>query len=229
MMDRMTDHSHQQPQSVGDEPNTAQGTDACPHRRVSASGLGDCPLCDDPLAANWSGPLYGVMVCESCRRSLCRARHLAFFIDGLTLFAAAGAWVWARSLLSISSSFDSGVIVGLVCLFLLKDSSPTIFPGRSLTGLEVVDRLTRRRASRVQTFARNLPWLCWPIGFVMLAQLKKGHRLGDRLLGTMVIQKKLRNREPYRGLSRVCLSCGYDLTGNVTGRCPECGETTIPE
>ncbi len=23
-----------------------------------------------------------------------------------------------------------------------------------------------------------------------------------------------------------CRSCGYDLTGNVTGRCPECGEST---
>ena len=23
-----------------------------------------------------------------------------------------------------------------------------------------------------------------------------------------------------------CRSCGYDLTGNVSGRCPECGETT---
>jgi hypothetical protein len=24
-----------------------------------------------------------------------------------------------------------------------------------------------------------------------------------------------------------CLKCGYDLTGNVTGRCPECGYYTL--
>lgn len=24
-----------------------------------------------------------------------------------------------------------------------------------------------------------------------------------------------------------CVSCGYDLTGNVSGQCPECGETHI--
>lgn len=29
-----------------------------------------------------------------------------------------------------------------------------------------------------------------------------------------------RQREPLRGH---CRKCGYDLTGNVTGRCPECG------
>ena len=26
-----------------------------------------------------------------------------------------------------------------------------------------------------------------------------------------------------------CPSCGYDLTGNETGECPECGVTTKPE
>jgi hypothetical protein len=26
-----------------------------------------------------------------------------------------------------------------------------------------------------------------------------------------------------------CPSCGYDLTGNVSGRCPECGVSTRPE
>ncbi len=26
---------------------------------------------------------------------------------------------------------------------------------------------------------------------------------------------------------RYCLACGYDLTGNVSGRCPECG-TDVP-
>ena len=32
-----------------------------------------------------------------------------------------------------------------------------------------------------------------------------------------------RHRHRRKGL---CLKCGYDLTGNVSGRCPECGEAT---
>lgn len=30
-------------------------------------------------------------------------------------------------------------------------------------------------------------------------------------------------RRAYRSRRGLCLNCGYDLTGNVTGRCPECG------
>ncbi len=25
-----------------------------------------------------------------------------------------------------------------------------------------------------------------------------------------------------------CVACGYNLTGNMSGRCPECGETAPP-
>ena len=32
-----------------------------------------------------------------------------------------------------------------------------------------------------------------------------------------------RDRRPPKGH---CQNCGYDLTGNVSGRCPECGEAT---
>jgi hypothetical protein len=27
-----------------------------------------------------------------------------------------------------------------------------------------------------------------------------------------------------RKLMNLCIACGYDLTGNVSGTCPECGE-----
>ena len=39
--------------------------------------------------------------------------------------------------------------------------------------------------------------------------------------------------ERYRGAKRrktgLCSHCGYNLTGNVSGRCPECGTPTDPE
>jgi len=27
----------------------------------------------------------------------------------------------------------------------------------------------------------------------------------------------------------ICVPCGYDLTGNVSGRCPECGEAALEQ
>jgi len=30
-------------------------------------------------------------------------------------------------------------------------------------------------------------------------------------------------RDRRRAAAGACSACGYDLTGNVTGRCPECG------
>jgi predicted Zn-ribbon and HTH transcriptional regulator len=32
-----------------------------------------------------------------------------------------------------------------------------------------------------------------------------------------------RRRRRYRLTHGLCLTCGYNLTGNVSGRCPECG------
>ena len=34
---------------------------------------------------------------------------------------------------------------------------------------------------------------------------------------------KLKSRAMLRAERGCCASCGYDLTGNISGRCPECG------
>lgn len=41
-------------------------------------------------------------------------------------------------------------------------------------------------------------------------------------------RRKLRAYLAERGFP-ICLACGYDLTGNVSGRCPECGTLTQRE
>jgi membrane protein implicated in regulation of membrane protease activity len=39
------------------------------------------------------------------------------------------------------------------------------------------------------------------------------------LLILMILWRRMKPRPPGH-----CQNCGYDLTGNVSGRCPECGE-----
>jgi hypothetical protein len=48
---------------------------------------------------------------------------------------------------------------------------------------------------------------------------------GTPLFGTLWawLFVRLRNRLLTRRPSHYCVDCGYDLTGNVSGRCPECG------
>lgn len=41
--------------------------------------------------------------------------------------------------------------------------------------------------------------------------------------GAYVLERRRRELWP-----RACLRCGYDLTGNVSGRCPECGTEVDP-
>ena len=45
--------------------------------------------------------------------------------------------------------------------------------------------------------------------------------------GTMVVWRKHAHRLPFDPRGILCMECGYNLTGNVSGRCPECG-TMIP-
>ncbi len=41
------------------------------------------------------------------------------------------------------------------------------------------------------------------------------------------VQRRLRTRLVRLGVP-ICVGCGYDLTGNMSGRCPECGQQVRP-
>lgn len=45
------------------------------------------------------------------------------------------------------------------------------------------------------------------------------------LLGLLILW--LCGRRAFRRRRNLCVECGYDLTGNVSGRCPECGCSTV--
>jgi len=53
--------------------------------------------------------------------------------------------------------------------------------------------------------------------------LIRGPRWGDGLARTKVIWDRYRYQPPFDMRGLVCLKCGYNLTGNVSGVCPECG------
>ena len=56
-------------------------------------------------------------------------------------------------------------------------------------------------------------WCSLPASFVPIAVLSS--------LWLKHARREARSRRASRGL---CRACGYDLTGNVSGACPECGE-----
>ena len=58
---------------------------------------------------------------------------------------------------------------------------------------------------------------------IIAIQLNKGYRLGDRFAKTRVIWKRHARSPVFGGDDILCYSCGYDLTGNESGICPECG------
>lgn len=120
------------------------------------------------------------------------------------------------------------VAVGLFLLvnftFLLKDSLHGASPGKWLMGLRVVDRASLEPATWRQSIRRNLILLIpGYVGHIAAAcTLKRRARAGEESADTTVIWHRYRFSRVFSG-GRFCRACGYDLTGNVSGRCPECG------
>ncbi|MBN1513081.1 MAG: RDD family protein [Phycisphaerae bacterium] len=108
-------------------------------------------------------------------------------------------------------------------LFLVKDGFYGQSPGKALTGVQVVNSRTLEPIGPWQSFLRNLVLLVPLVGPVLVAgTMIGGKRWGDGWAGTRVIWKKYRHRPVFDPRGIYCLNCGYDLTGNVSGRCPEC-------
>lgn len=86
-----------------------------------------------------------------------------------------------------------------------------------LSRAKIAHRLSLRSLlpRKVRTMSRVVSGFRFHMGLpIVLFGMMSGHAVGWPML--------LRWRRRRQGL---CLKCGYDLTGNITGRCSECGET----
>ena len=104
-------------------------------------------------------------------------------------------------------------------IFFCKDSFRGHSPGKWVCGVRVVDRDRGEPIGLAGSFKRNLPLL---IPLVVAFLLQKGHRLGDGWAKSKVVWKRYANHPVFTGLF-ACHRCQFDLTGNVSGTCPECG------
>jgi len=123
--------------------------------------------------------------------------------------------------------------VGCPVLFACKDGFGGLSPGKWALGVQVLDAKTRAPAGFWASFKRNLvlviPYLSVVAVLIIIVQLGRGRirRWGDGWAGTIVVWRAHENKLPFNPAGFVCFECGYDLTGNVSGICPECG-TPIP-
>jgi len=182
-----------------------------------------CPLCGRKEVAGELCRLYDTWVCADCRGTLSHRRQAAFILD-LLLFLIAGNGIrWSIQLAGGGAIADAPFMLAWLLLFFLKDGYRGTSPGKWLLDLQVVDDETLRPAGPWASLKRNLIFLLCPIPFVLLASdLPTGRRWGDRWAKTIVIWRRYADRIPFDRPMTLCRRCGYDLTGNNSGVCPEC-------
>jgi uncharacterized RDD family membrane protein YckC len=219
---------------------------------LTAEETACCPICESKIWRSRKPlHLYGYRVCRRCRYRLVSRRQVAFFLDvfivaACTEVATFGVWYLLEKPTAIAW-ISSIVARGLgTVLFGLKDGFRGQSAGKWVCGLQVVSIDTHTPISFGPSFLRNLPIVgLWLAGFVLglaffpaaalinLAllivllcmnwQLYRGPRWGDGLARTKVIQKAHAYRIPFDTRGLLCAHCGYNLRGNVSGVCPECG------
>jgi uncharacterized RDD family membrane protein YckC len=212
----------------------------------------------DRKRARRSRLLYGADVCRRCANQFASRRQGAFLLDlTLLYFANLGVMLLVQST-GATSSMRRPELVSTVTamllwvLFCLKDGSRGQSPGKWLTDVRVVNGTTMSPIDFRASFVRNLPlFVVMEIAYllplvagtsvglvgalfsnlfllVIAGRLIKGPRWGDKMAGTKVVWVRYAHRPPFDMRGVLCGQCGYDLRGNVSGVCPECG-TPVPQ
>jgi len=211
--------------------------DAQPGSPSQLNPQGWCRLCGREFTERKRRSINGFSVCKKCYYAFVNRREAAFLIDFLSYscLAVPVCHLVLYQLALFASRFPPVIILGVSLLvwlpFALKDGFRGRSPGKWLLDLRVVEMGTLKPVGFWQSFLRNF-YLCIPliqwIPFLLAFGPWRGRRWGDRIADTIVIWGRHANKLPFDFRSIACARCGYDLTGNVSGTCPECG-TRIPD
>jgi len=203
-----------------------------------------CPICSRELKKpHKCKTLYGVKVCKKCRNGFASCRQFAYLIDVVLWVAivASGAYLFEWMVQNSSPSMWAGQPSAdeelflrvayiawnwliLPTVFCMKDGFGGKSPGKALLGARVIDVETREPIGFLRSLKRNLVHLIPYIGFVgIVLTMMKGKRWGDGWAKTQVVWAKYDYKVPFDLRGILCTTCGYNLTGNLSGRCPECG------
>ncbi len=195
-----------------------------------------CPLCSRELRKPpRCKPLNGVVVCPKCRNGFANRRQLAYIIDAVVWELAAVVPLYYLEL--IPSLAPTGFTVpgpgamgvaevvlsyAAALTFYFKDGFRGMSPGKALCGVQVVDVETHEPIGFWRSFKRNLCLLVPLAPLIIAVMMMGGPRWGDGWARTKVIWRKYAHKPVFDQRGLHCTECGYDLTGNTSGRCPEC-------
>lgn len=220
---------------------------AAPPPIVSGPVVDSCPLCRKRTVGNKR--IYGHPVCRKCYYAFANRRQLAYLVDALLFFLPAAAVDYVAELGFRRAGLSGLGLVGgmgivslaMGCLFVMKDGFAGYSPGKWLADVRVLDQTTHQPIEFGQSFKRNAillvgqipvpilgPLVALVITIIIAVQLARGYRLGDRWANTRVIWNRFARLEVFGGSAILCEGCGYDLHGNVSGVCPECGVALSP-
>lgn len=193
---------------------------SCGNSVAVGRGEAYCPTCRRPLAGEEGWKIAGKNLRTAAR---CQRRIIWFVLAmlGMNLFQCA-----VPSLLVRTAGID-----------VLDDPESPVwflfFCGSALGGLALqiaalVNVIVMLGALRISVVGRVLYALFMFIPLINLFLLLTANQRATRALkkaGLKVGFMGVRDEEVVKLLSlSLCARCGYDLTGNVSGTCPECGE-----
>lgn len=203
-----------------------------------------CPLCRRrPLSKK---KIYGHPVCKKCFYAFANRRQLAYVADAVALVVvnvmcsmglqnlAQGMRLTPTMVLVLAYAINSI----LVLLFTMKDGFTGQSLGKRMADVQVLIDTTGTPAGFGASFKRYAFLLIGVIPFgyfvsglltlIIAVQVSSGYRLFDRMAGTRVIWKRFADLPIFGGSALQCEQCGYNLEGNTSGTCPECGTAVSP-